>query len=81
MPARKNNPNKFHGAIKDYSKLLKTKLATYLWEAEGKTPNSSHYVGWPDMTEAEMLRKEGLLREDPRVKGCFYITDRFRSKA
>lgn len=81
MPVRKNNPNKFHGTPADYSKLLETKLAKYLLEAESKAPNSSHYVGWPDMKEAEMLRREGLLWEDPTSKGCFYITDRFRSRA
>ena len=75
MPARKNRPDKFTGTppkAPPLSALIK-KLKSW----ERINPGDDHYVGWPDVTEAEHLEKGGYLRQGDAL-GCFFLTTKFK---
>ena len=76
MPARKNRPGKFGKQIKKAPGLSALIQKIKAWERSD--PRASHYVGWPDMTEARRLAADSYLVEDPIALGCFYVTDKFR---
>lgn len=80
MPARKNRPNKFRGD-KGAPQLApkRTPLIDKLIAWERVNPGDDHYVGWPDMKEAQDLARRGWLKESTWTLGCFYVTDGFRA--
>lgn len=75
MPSRKNRPDKYTSGSKNHP--WTSKLIRYLVEAEATTPGDNHYIGWPDVAEADRMTRLGYLRESTS-RGCYYVTDTFR---
>ena len=78
MPSRKNRTDKFGLQAKKTPQV--TPLIEMLLWNEQKFPRVSHYIGWPSMSEAERLEKNGFLDNDYRALGRFFVTDVFRER-
>lgn len=85
MPARKNRPGK-SGNTPKTGNSLKERLATIkssglissLSEQELRNPGQAHYVGWPQMQDAQFLEKHGYLSESGTAMGCFHLKPSFK---